>query len=137
MKVSKKKKGFTLMELIIVIAIIGILAAIAVPKFSGIQADAKVKADIASAKVIADAAYALIAQGNTTVVTNYSAGAEVDDDILSYIQIEPEVKAVKGGKFTVKIDAATEDVHVKVGEAELYPTHDDEYPPAPSEPDPT
>ena len=62
MKNIKKKKAFTLIEIIIVIAIIGILAAIAVPKLSGIQKDAKIKADIATAKTVADAALLLYAQ---------------------------------------------------------------------------
>jgi prepilin-type N-terminal cleavage/methylation domain len=50
---KKKKKGFTLVELIIVIAIIAILAAIAIPKFGEIRKSANEKADIATAKNIA------------------------------------------------------------------------------------
>ena len=38
---NKKKKGFTLVELIVVIAILGILAAIAVPRFSGFTDQSK------------------------------------------------------------------------------------------------
>ena len=63
-KKLKKKKGFTLIELIIVIAILGILALIAIPKFGSAQKDAKIKADVATAKTIADTTAALIAKGN-------------------------------------------------------------------------
>jgi len=39
--VAKREEGFTLIELMIVIAVLGILAGIAIPRFSGVQDKAK------------------------------------------------------------------------------------------------
>ncbi|MGV8979783.1 prepilin-type N-terminal cleavage/methylation domain-containing protein [Clostridium sp.] len=123
MKNVKKKRGFTLIELIIVISIIAVLAAIAVPKYGEIQKDAKVKADIASAKVIADATVALIAEEKIT--GTYTTAAILGGDIKGYLQDEPLVKAVKGA-FNVKIDGDNVVVTVlstdPAGTFTLYPT---------------
>jgi len=51
-----RQQGFTLVELLAVMAILAILAAFTVPKFTGVLASSKEKACMANAKLIQDAA---------------------------------------------------------------------------------
>lgn len=52
LKNNKKKSGYTLMELIIVLSIIALLAAIAIPKYSKMTMEAKKSTDKMNAKLI-------------------------------------------------------------------------------------
>jgi len=55
LKNKKNKKGFTLIELIVVMAVIGILVLLAAPKFLGYTKDANVTAMQADAKILSNA----------------------------------------------------------------------------------
>ena len=50
-----QKRAFTLIELIFVIVIIGVLAAVAVPKFAGLSSNAKISSEMATAATVQSA----------------------------------------------------------------------------------
>ena len=60
-----KKKGFTLIELMIVVVIIGILAAIAIPKFNDVSESAKRNACRANMRTIASQQVIYFAQNSS------------------------------------------------------------------------
>jgi type IV pilus assembly protein PilA len=120
----KKKKGFTLIELIIVIAIIAILAAVAIPKFGAVRADANLAADRANAKIIATAVTTAVANGDVADADNaFSTDAE-KAKFIKYIDGGTMPKA-KIGTFTVTYDVAAngagKGVVVTTSEGQMYP----------------
>lgn len=81
-----EKAGFTLVELIVVIAVLGILAAVAVPTYSGYIKKADEAADLQVLSTINTAAQGVAAGKGTTVdkivvTTNNTSGAITDIDV--------------------------------------------------------
>jgi prepilin-type N-terminal cleavage/methylation domain-containing protein len=78
---KKNKKGFTLIELVVVIAILGILAAILVPVISGFIETANQSSDNANARLVYQAAAMWYATTNPTAASTTLAFS----DIQTYI----------------------------------------------------
>lgn len=132
-----KKRGFTLIELIIVIAIIAILAAISIPKFGEVRKNAALKSDIANAKTIANAVTTLIAEEELGLdVATFTINNKADDNgteeqnkpellVENYLQNPPKPESndpANKTKFTgylVTIDGGN--VKVEMGTYELFP----------------
>jgi type IV pilus assembly protein PilA len=97
----KKKKGFTLIELIVVIAIIAILSAIAIPKFGSIKQNAKEKADLSNAKIIANMVTVLYESGEINPITT---AEEVTSTTKIGENLQEIPKTAAGNSFYVTID---------------------------------
>lgn len=125
----KNEKGFTLVELIVVMAVLAVISAIAVPRFLGVQEDAKLEADYATAAMLGKAAELyLVNDGHTTTTLNEAATVEALQGMLKTTKIDFVSKDFDGKEGLIDFEEGTNGeviVSAPLGEAatltQMYP----------------
>lgn len=105
---NKKKKGFTLIEMVAVVAIIGILAAILVPKVTEYMNDAKKTKVVGQARMVNLAIETAVAKGegikNEMQLTGGSGATELPTTAVTVIQTYMELDGQGDNTFAKQFD---------------------------------
>lgn len=116
----KKRKGFTLVEMVLVITILGILSSVVFMKFGGVQKRAEENADYIAASNLAAAIN--LAKSEKVINSN-----DINLEILKkegYITEIPKPQSDTNGSF--KAEIKNEEVVIKLNEKTIYPKNYEE-----------
>ena len=103
-KSNKKKKGFTLIEMVAVVAIIGILAAILVPKITGYMKEAKKTGVIDQARKVSQAYETAVMKGKASNIDTSADGSAKNIKNVTMLSLLDIKYTENGGTVTANSD---------------------------------
>ena len=110
-KMLKKQEGFTLVELMIVVVILGILAGIGVQQYGNVQQRAKKAADEANQKVLTNATHMwlILGSGLDEKEVDAEGAFEVTEEDLvpQYLDDWPDYPLNEKERYIVKVTVKT------------------------------
>lgn len=116
---KKRREGFTLVEMVVVVTILGVLSGLGFTKFEGVQAKAKENADYIAASNLATAANLYLNDNSTSEST-----LDADNLLGEYIVSVPKPQSVSEvSEFTIYISDGSV-TYVMAGETQFYPKED-------------
>lgn len=127
---KKKRAGFTLVEMVIVVTILGILSGIGFMKFGNVQETSRKNADYVAAANLATAASLYISEYPKEVEISDEDNEKIIDvstlKLKKYINYEPESQSERK-KFVIKLSKDGE-IEVSSNDKTFYPKPEENIP---------
>lgn len=123
MKKEMNNKGFSLVELIIVIAIMAVLMGILAPQYLKYVRKSKISTDITNAENVATAVNAAIADGDTSAIkaSGGAGGTVLISETSGKVVKLPDCKLTPGASWSITYDSTNGVTGISLGGTAIWP----------------
>lgn len=119
---ERNKKGFTMVELIIVVAVMGVIGALLVPSYRNMATKAKISTDVSTVKTVKRLIDVYNAEGNTPAIKSGDTNKTISENLFNAGYLESKTidlqtkcelaysSATTSSASTLKLDVSDTDI---------------------------